>query len=253
MIPMTTDFALRLNFGLAAMLLATSPRLVPGAFFRILALIVLGGFVGGLLAGWSDLDRSMRGVLIAGAVLAYLASAFWGLGLVRLAAPITVAILAIAGWSLVASSWPGPSAGRAVVPAFQVAARWGSSLVIGSTLAAMLLGHHYLTSPSMSIAPLERFVRVMAWTLGGRAVLAAIGLGWAWQGGLLAASSTMLFLAMRWGMGIVGPAVATGLSWHTARLRSTQSATGILYIAITLVLFGELSGMILGRSTGIEL
>ena len=62
-----------------------------------------------------------------------------------------------------------------------------------------------------------------------------------------------LFLAMRWGMGVVGPGLATYMTRETVKIRSTQSATGILYIAITLVLFGELAGMILGRGVGIEL
>jgi hypothetical protein len=34
-------------------------------------------------------------------------------------------------------------------------------------------------------------------------------------------------------------------------IRSTQSATGILYIAMTLVLFGELTALILSRDAGI--
>ena len=51
----------------------------------------------------------------------------------------------------------------------------------------------------------------------------------------------------------LGPAVATILTRQTVAIRSTQSATGILYIGMTLVLFGELAGLILGRSAGIEL
>ena len=35
------------------------------------------------------------------------------------------------------------------------------------------------------------------------------------------------------------------------QIRSTQSATGILYIAMTLVLFGELSALILAREVGV--
>jgi hypothetical protein len=55
---------------------------------------------------------------------------------------------------------------------------------------------------------------------------------------------------MRWGMGIVGPSVATWMTWKTVEIRSTQSATGILYTAMTLVLFGELTAMVLTRDTG---
>jgi hypothetical protein len=48
-------------------------------------------------------------------------------------------------------------------------------------------------------------------------------------------------------MGIVGVGLATALTWKTVAIRSTQSATGILYIAMTLLLFGELSSLILAR------
>jgi hypothetical protein len=54
---------------------------------------------------------------------------------------------------------------------------------------------------------------------------------------------------MRWGMGIAGFGLATFLAWRTVQIRSTQSATGILYIAMTLLLFGELSSLILARDS----
>ena len=61
----------------------------------------------------------------------------------------------------------------------------------------------------------------MAWGLGARAVVGALGL-WAWQegyAGLGHSSATVspLFLAMRWGVGILGTALATVLTWKTVR------------------------------------
>ncbi len=127
---------------------------------------------------------------------------------------------------------------------------------MGSTLTAMLLGHHYLTAPAMSIDPLRKFVAAMAWSLAARTTLAGIGL-WAWLSGSIGSSSGEadwpMFLAMRWGMGLLGPALATYLAWKTVQIRSTQSATGILYIAMTLVLFGEPTALILARSSGVVL
>jgi hypothetical protein len=118
----------------------------------------------------------------------------------------------------------------------------------------MLLGHHYLTAPTMSIKPLERFVRCMAWGLGARVALAALG-WWLWHQGMDGSHGpgrgSSFFLAIRWGMGFAGPALATFLTWKTVAIRSTQSATGILYIAMTLVLFGELTALILARDAGI--
>ena len=59
-----------------------------------------------------------------------------------------------------------------------------------------------------------------------------------------------IFLAARWGMGFAGAAIATFMTWKTAQIRSTQSATGILYILMIFVLFGELSSMILSGRAG---
>ena len=132
--------------------------------------------------------------------------------------------------------------------------RLASAFLMGSTLTAMLLGHHYLTAPAMSIEPLRRFVRCMAWALVARAVLAALG-WWLWQRGMSGVHATgqvsPFFLAIRWGMGFAGPALATVLAWKTVAIRSTQSVTGILYIAMTLVLFGELTALIISRDAGI--
>jgi hypothetical protein len=52
-------------------------------------------------------------------------------------------------------------------------------------------------------------------------------------------------------MGFAGPALATILAWKTVQIRSTQSATGILYVALALVLFGELSSLIGARGGGL--
>jgi len=62
-----------------------------------------------------------------------------------------------------------------------------------------------------------------------------------------------MWLGMRILMGYVGTFLATYLSYRTALMRSTQSATGILYIALALLLFGELTSMLLGRTWGMTL
>jgi hypothetical protein len=141
-------------------------------------------------------------------------------------------------------------ASRAATPAASILAanvRLSSAFLLGSTLSAMLLGHHYLTAPAMSVEPLKRFVNCMIVALGLRTLTALPVVP-----GLLgiAASrdaSDPLLLGMRWGIGLIATAVATALAERTVRIRSTQSATGILYIAMTFVLVGELTGMMLER------
>ena len=121
----------------------------------------------------------------------------------------------------------------------------------------MLLGHYYLTAPAMSIEPLKRVVILMAWALGG-----ALPAGRDRTVGLPdrdpAARAPSpgdphagIFLAVRWGMGFVATAIATYMTWKTAQIRSTQSATGILYITMIFVLFGELTSLILAGRVGV--
>ena len=50
----------------------------------------------------------------------------------------------------------------------------------------------------------------------------------------------MVLFFGRWGMGFLAAGIATYMTWKTAQIRSTQSATGILYITMIFVLFGEL-------------
>jgi hypothetical protein len=123
---------------------------------------------------------------------------------------------------------------------------------VGTTLTAMLLGHHYLTSPAMSINPLKRVIGLLALSLLARCLLAGLGL-WMSRTGTLGLTpysdvpDAEIFLAARWGMGFAGTAIATYMTWKTAEMRSTQSATGILYIAM----IGELTSMVLEGRMGV--
>lgn len=249
--PMLADFALRLSSGLAAMLLVTSWRKVPLAFFRTHCHVMLGLLVlAALVASRSGVHGPIFLATLTAGVLSYFAAVSWGIGLPRVAIPVTLLILLATAGVLVAIS-------RADDPslwALNASGRLASATLMGATLTAMLLGHHYLIAPAMSIEPLKRFVILLGASLVVRSVLGAIGWAiWARQPGSQgdASSLTPLLLTIRWGMGVLGPAVAGILTWKTVQIRSTQSATGILYIAMTLVLFGELSAMILSNESGI--
>lgn len=250
-IPPLADFSLRLGCGLSTLLVMTPVRLVPPRFFQTQCQIVLGLLV------LSALDTSRSGVrgpilwaLVGSSALSYLGAVAWGMGVHRLGLPIAALIASACAAALIdASGFPDSEHW-----ALSAAGRLSSAFLMGATLTAMLLGHHYITSPAMSIEPLKRFVRCVSAGLLVRAIIAGIGL-WLWFSGRVGGAGSTgvspLFLAMRWGMGVIGPAVAAALTWQTVRIRSTQSATGILYIAMTLVLFGELSAMILSRDSGV--
>ena len=249
---MLADFAVRLACGLAILLVATPWRIVPPSFFRTHCLVILGLLVLAVL----DLSRSgapsaLLAAVIAAALLGYLGAVAWGIGWSRGGVPIAALIALVTGAILVVSS----RTADAEVWALNAAGRLSSAFLLGSTLTAMLLGHHYLTAPAMSIDPLKRFVRCMAWGLGVRSVVAALG-AWFWLEGrgaiVTPASVCSFFLAIRWGMGVAGPLLATVLAWKTVRIRSTQSATGILYVVVIFCFLGELTGQLL-RGSGVTL
>lgn len=252
--PMLADFSVRLALGLALSILCTSWRAVPLAFFRTQALVILGLLVlAGLDEARAEAPAWALWTVIFAAVMAYLAAVTWGLGLPRFGVAASVlVVLATALW-LGGASEPGFRFSSLYAPA----SRLSSGFLLGSTLTAMLLGHHYLTAPAMSIEPLKRMVVLIGCALAVRCVLSALGLWLTPQGTIGEGTSPpdaqmAMFLAARWGMGFVGAAIATFMTWKTAQIRSTQSATGILYIAMIFVLFGELTAMILaGRIAGI--
>jgi hypothetical protein len=63
----------------------------------------------------------------------------------------------------------------------------------------------------------------------------------------------LLWLGVRWIIGLVLPLVLCWLAWETIRIRSTQSATGILYVVVILCFLGELTSQLLLERTGYTL
>ena len=131
-----------------------------------------------------------------------------------------------------------------------------SGFLLGAVLCSMLLGHYYLTAPAMTIEPLKRTIALIAGGLAARVVLAGLGLaiccaGLAGQASWASDSGATVLFFGRWGMGFLAAGIATYMTWKTALIRSTQSATGILYIAMIFVLFGELMSLVLSGRYGV--
>ena len=61
----------------------------------------------------------------------------------------------------------------------------------------------------------------------------------------------MIFFGVRIVFGLVVPLVAVVMTWRTARIRSLDSATGLLYIVAALVLAGEIAARALFFLTGV--
>jgi hypothetical protein len=226
---------------------------VPPAFFRAQCQIALAILVLATLSQASSGRAALLAWLLGiAAAAAYLATVAWGLGLPAIGAGLGILVTLLAGgWIVYVSRSADPAAW-----AFLVASRSVSGLLLGATLHSMLLGHHYLVAPSMTIQPLTRSLDVIAIGLTARCLLDAIGI---WAGPVRAAgfpssghAIDATFVAMRWGMGVIGAGVSVYLARRTAAIRSTQSATGILYITTIFVLFGELAALVMsGRGPAV--
>ncbi len=123
-----------------------------------------------------------------------------------------------------------------------------SAGILGASMTAMLLGHWYLTSPTMSLVALAKLNRYYGVSVVIRTVVAAIGLTGAWaqlDGGL-----PLVWLIFRWTAGLVGPALACLMVKNILRYKNTQSATGVLFGSVILVFIGELLAVLLTREFG---
>jgi hypothetical protein len=122
-------------------------------------------------------------------------------------------------------------------------------LVLGTTTAAMLLGHWYLNSPGMQIAPLERLIKFMAVAITVQAVLAGVGLAMNLSDGVTFSAGQWTLLGLRWIAGLAGSGLMAAMAWRTLKIPNTQSATGILYVAVMFTFLGELAAELLSAES----
>ncbi len=125
----------------------------------------------------------------------------------------------------------------------------GSSLILGSALVSMLLGHWYLVAHGLSFGILGRLVLALIVALALRAVVGgsvAFLQADVWQGLWSEAGgaarflmSSGLFVGARVLFGLLLPVVLALMARECVRIRSNQSATGILYVLVAFVILGE--------------
>ena len=125
-----------------------------------------------------------------------------------------------------------------------------SAITIGTVTTAMLLGHWYLVVPNLSTRPLLSLLGLLGAGILLQAVLAGASLGFlAGHAGVasrheVVAGGFSLSFWMHVGAGLVLPLLVTGLAWQSTRTRSLMSATGLLYVAVLLILVGQVTGKI---------
>jgi hypothetical protein len=156
------------------------------------------------------------------------------LGIATIGAGLAVLVLA-------ALSWGGSLIGS-VALLVQLAAL---SAATGGVFSAMILGHWYLVTPKLGERPLVLFARLLLAILAAQVVLFAlwVGLGVgpgadAWFAALFGPAA--LFVWLRLVVGLVFPLVVSWAAVQTARSRSMESATGLLYINVGTIAAGTI-------------
>ena len=128
--------------------------------------------------------------------------------------------------------------------------------VLGSSLMAMMWGHWYLTSGRLPKEPMEQMSLVLLAAIVLQIIVVALGVALPPRevpladgafGGALGANPAFW---LRVAVGLVFPLVVTVLGWKAATIRGMMSATGLLYIALGLLLAGEVLARGLLFTTG---
>jgi len=247
-----TQFLFRLTFGLALSMALTSPRKVTSGYFRNHLYVLLGLNVLAALVAIADREHFQLWPPLAGAALSYAGAVAW-LYEKRRAGIVILVLVAIVGLLGAWFAQPPYDSSAATTTAATVL-RWldapTSGLLLGSTIAAMFLGHWYLNTPTMEIAPLERLIQLMAVAVIGRAVVCAAGLALAINVG---STPHPAFVVLRWLSGLMGALALAVMAWKTLKIPNTQSATGILYVGVIAVFLGELTSQLLSAHMQIPL
>jgi hypothetical protein len=130
------------------------------------------------------------------------------------------------------------------------------ALALGAALAGLSLGHWYLVSPGLSVQPLVRITFLCLGAIAAQMLLEPLLLfaPRVQSNGLQALFGVyLIFFGVRVIFGLLVPLAATVMTWRTARIRSLDSATGLLYIVVALIFAGEITARTLYYMIGVSL
>ena len=240
------QFLLRLAFGLAVGMAITSSRQVTSGFYRNHLYVTLGltTLAVMVLAKISPLEMW---IAIAAAIVSYIGSAAWLYEAKRFG---KLTLWLVAGCSITAAVLC-----QSTIATSGYAQWWSalsvvtSGLVLGLVFASMLLGHWYLNAPGMELAPLRWLLTVSALAVVTQSVVVGAGLAAEISMRPSVTASWLLFVLLRWSFGLCGVLALLWMARRTLQIPNTQSATGILYVAVLGVFIGELTGLLLSAES----
>ena len=119
------------------------------------------------------------------------------------------------------------------------------ALVVGGVSMGMTLGHWYLVTPRLPEQPLREMIFWLMAAIALQALLMIASLVLPRDEIANAVDTPILenpFFWMRVGGGLVFPMVLVWMAYDSSGVRAMQSATGLLYIAMALLLSGEVLG-----------
>lgn len=135
-----------------------------------------------------------------------------------------------------------------------------SMSLLGISNFSMLLGHYYLVVPKLSEEPLLYCLYIF-WMviffkiISSLAVIFSVGKPFLEEGTLLGDGYlyNWLFISMRYLWGYLAPLILSFFTFRLCKMRSIQSATGVLYIIEFFVIVGELISTYIMTKYGLSL
>jgi hypothetical protein len=128
------------------------------------------------------------------------------------------------------------------------------AMALGSALVGLSLGHWYLVSPTLAVRPLIWVTFLcLAAVIVQIVLIPVLLLAPGPRADRVSAlfTDSVVFFAVRVVFGLVVPVGALLMTWRTARIRSLDSATGLLYIVVAIVPAGEIAARTLFFLTGV--
>jgi hypothetical protein len=122
-----------------------------------------------------------------------------------------------------------------------------ATALLGSVMLTMVFGHWYLVIPGLSIDPLKRLTKVLMAAIGIRVATIVVSFAVLELKQAIPLDAVLQELFVQQGIffwpriifGVLVPIVLTAMIWSTVKIRHTQAATGLLYLAVVALLFGE--------------